>query len=188
MGRLNEILEFNKDFVKGKEYEKYSTSKTPHKKILVLSCMDTRLTELLPRALNLKNGDVKIVKNAGAQVTHNFGSVMKSIIVAIHEFKVGEVLVIGHHGCGMCNLDTKGLIKKIKERGISESTIDILKYSGHDLEEWLDGFDSVEDSIINSVEKIKHHPLVPKDISVHGLIMSPETGKVDVVINDEDIK
>ena len=48
-----------------KGYEKYITDKYPDKKLAVLSCMDTRLTELLPAALGLKNGDAKIIKNAG---------------------------------------------------------------------------------------------------------------------------
>ena len=42
--------------------------------------MDTRLMELLPKALNLKNGDAKIVKNAGATIMHPFGSIIRSII------------------------------------------------------------------------------------------------------------
>ena len=56
---LDEILEFNKQFVANKGYEKYITNKYPDKKIAILSCMDTRLTELLPAALGIKNGDVK---------------------------------------------------------------------------------------------------------------------------------
>ena len=59
---LKEIVEFNKDFVESKEYEKYRTTKYPEKSMVILSCMDTRLTELLPKAMNLKNGDAKIIK------------------------------------------------------------------------------------------------------------------------------
>ena len=36
--------------------------------------MDTRLTELLPAALGLKNGDAKIIKNAGGLVISAFDS------------------------------------------------------------------------------------------------------------------
>lgn len=56
---IDEILKFNKQFVADKGYEKYITTKYPDKKIAILSCMDTRLTELLPAALGIKNGDVK---------------------------------------------------------------------------------------------------------------------------------
>ncbi len=65
---IDQIIAFNKTFVEQKGYEKYLTSKYPDKKLAVLSCMDTRLTELLPAALGLKNGDAKIIKNAGGLV------------------------------------------------------------------------------------------------------------------------
>ena len=48
---LEEILEYNKEFVKNKNYEKFITNKYPEKKTAIVSCMDTRLTELLPAAL-----------------------------------------------------------------------------------------------------------------------------------------
>ena len=79
---LEEILEFNKKFVENRGYEKYITNKYPDKKIAILSCMDTRLTELLPAALGIHNGDVKIIKNAGAVISHPFGSVIRSLLVA----------------------------------------------------------------------------------------------------------
>ena len=66
---INEILKYNKEFVANKGYEKFVTNKYPDKKIAILSCMDTRLTELLPAALGLKNGDVKMIKNAGGIIS-----------------------------------------------------------------------------------------------------------------------
>jgi carbonic anhydrase len=57
---IDQIIDYNKTFVAEKGYEKYITDKYPDKKLAVLSCMDTRLTELLPAALGLKNGDAKI--------------------------------------------------------------------------------------------------------------------------------
>ena len=57
---IDEILKFNQEFVKRGDYKQYVTDKYPNKKLAVLSCMDTRLTELLPAALGLKNGDAVI--------------------------------------------------------------------------------------------------------------------------------
>ncbi|VTR62074.1 Carbonic anhydrase [Actinobacillus pleuropneumoniae] len=62
---LNSILEHNRSFVENKEYESYLTGRFPEKKLVIITCMDTRLVELLPKAMNFKNGDVKIIKNAG---------------------------------------------------------------------------------------------------------------------------
>ena len=66
---IDELLEYNKSFVETKGYEKFMTTKYPDKKIAIVTCMDTRLIELLPAALGLKNGDVKIIKNAGGTIT-----------------------------------------------------------------------------------------------------------------------
>lgn len=181
--RIDEILLYNESFVKNKKYEKYTTTKDPMKKLVVLSCMDTRLTELLPKAMNMKNGDIKLIKNAGATIMHPFGSIVRSILVAIYEFKAEDVIVVGHHGCGMSNLDTNSIMKKMIDRGIDQKTISMLNNSGIDVGKWLHGFESVEDAIKESVKSIKNHPLMPSDVNVHGFIMDPETGKIDVIVN-----
>lgn len=56
--------------------------------------MDTRLTELLPAALGIRNGDVKIIKNAGGVISHPFGSVIRSLMVAIYELGVKELWLL----------------------------------------------------------------------------------------------
>lgn len=183
MGKLDEILGFNHLFVENKEYLPYITTKNPDKKLVILSCMDTRLSELLPKALNLKNGDAKIIKNAGATITHPFGSIMRSIAVAIYEFQTDEVLVIGHHGCGMNNLNVDLTLEKAIKRGISPDVITALSGAGVNVKKWLYGFSSAEESIKESIEMIINHPLIPKDITIHGLMIDPETGQLDVVVN-----
>ncbi|MFQ6862021.1 MAG: hypothetical protein ACLROI_04595 [Beduini sp.] len=62
---MDDILNYNKQFVEDKKYKPYETGKYPKKKLAIVTCMDTRLTKLLPAALGLKNGDAKIIKNAG---------------------------------------------------------------------------------------------------------------------------
>ena len=183
MSKLQEILDYNLSFVKNKEYDKYKTSKEPNMKLVILSCMDTRLTELLPKALNFKNGDVKLIKNAGASIMHPFGSIIRSIVVAVYEFQADEVLVIGHHGCGMSNLNVDKTLEKAIARGITPAVITTLCNAGIDIRKWLHGFNSVEESVKESVELIKNHPLIPKDIKIHGLIIDPETGELEVIVN-----
>ena len=136
--------------------------------------------------MNIKNGDAKIIKDAGATVMHPFGGVMRSILVAVYEFGAEDVFVVGHHGCGMSNLDTKSVVNKMIDRGIKEETLLTLKNAGINVEKWLHGFESVEESIKESVAMIKSHPLIPKDIKVHGLIMSSETGEIEIIINGDN--
>ncbi|MGL4991255.1 MAG: beta-class carbonic anhydrase [Sarcina sp.] len=183
MNTLYNILNFNKEFVENKSYEKYISSKTPNKQAVIVSCMDTRLTELLPKAMNIKNGDAKIVKNAGATIVHPFGSVMRSIVVAVYEFNAKDVFIVGHHKCGMSNINPHDIINTMKSRGISDDTLNTLLNSGINLNKWLQGFSSVKDSVLESVSIVKNHPLLPNDIRVHGLIIDPETGKLDLIVD-----
>lgn len=183
MKLLENILEYNEKFVAEKKYEEFETTKFPNKKMVILTCMDTRLLELLPKALNVGNGDVKIVKNAGALVAHPFGSIMRSLLVAVYQLQADEVLVIGHHDCGMSGMKPDIMLEEMKKRGISEETLETLSYSGIDVNNWLKGFENVKESVSHSVDMINNHPLMAKDIPVHGLVIDPSTGKLDLVVN-----
>ncbi|MCI6998579.1 MAG: carbonic anhydrase [Eubacterium sp.] len=178
---IDEILAYNKKFVEERQYEKYAASKYPNKKIAILTCMDTRLVELLPAALGLKNGDVKIIKNAGGVVTSPFGSVIRSLLVAIIELGVEEIMVIGHTDCGVQHIDSDMMIHHMKERGISQESIDLMKYCGINFEEWLAGFDTVEQSVKDTVDTIRNHPLIPTDIRIGGYVINTVTGELAVV-------
>ncbi|MCM2531348.1 carbonic anhydrase [Neobacillus pocheonensis] len=180
---LKEILDYNQKFVENREYEKYETTKFPKKRMVILTCMDTRLLELLPKAMNVSNGDVKLVKNAGALVSHPFGSVMRSILIAVYELQAEEVMVVAHYDCGMSGLKAEPVIENMKKRGITEETIDTLTYSGIDIKKWLHGFDNVSESVEHSVSIIKNHPLMPKGVPVHGLVIDPKTGKLDLIVD-----
>lgn len=178
MGRIDEILQHNKKFVANGEYKSLETSKYPNKKIAILTCMDTRLTYLLPEALGIKNGDVKMIKNAGAMISHPYGSVMRSLMVSIYELGIEEIFVIGHYDCGMQHLSCEEITKKMLASGISKESIEEVKKET-DYERWLSGFDNVEEAVKNTVLLIKNHKLISKDIKVYGLVMDPITGKVD---------
>ncbi len=172
------MIEFNKKFVAEKQYERFKTSKYPDKKIAIVTCMDTRLIELLPNALGIKNGDVKIIKNAGGTITNPFDSTVRSLIVAIYELGVNEVMIIGHTGCGVQGMDSQEMLHLMKERGIDDEHISLMKHCGIDLDSWLHGFEDTEQAVLETVDLVKNHPLIPKDIVVKGYIMDSETGEL----------
>ena len=78
------------------------------------------------------------------------------------------------------------ILEKMKKRGVAEETLEILQYSGLDLSKWLHGFDDVAESVTHDVNMISNHPLIPKDVPVHGLVINPDNGKVDLVVNGYD--
>lgn len=178
---IDQILEFNKTFVANKAYEKYITDKYPNKKLAVLSCMDTRLTELLPAALGLKNGDAKIIKNAGGLIISAFDSAMRSLLVAIYELGVNEIMVVAHSNCGACHMSYEHFHHEMLARGISEERLDTVRNCGIDLNQWLEGFKDTPTSVCKTVKTIKSHPLVPGDIVVRGFIIDSVTGALEEI-------
>lgn len=178
----DQIIAYNKKFVAEKGYEKYITDKYPDKKLAVLSCMDTRLTELLPAALGLKNGDAKIIKNAGGLVISAFDSAMRSLIVAVYELGVEEIMVVAHSHCGACHMSFDHFHHEMIARGVKEETLDTIRQCGIDLNHWLEGFKDTPESVKKTVETIKTHPLMPRDIKVRGFIIDSETGALEEIL------
>ena len=48
-----------------------------------------------------------------------------------------------------------------------------------DLDHWLEGFHDTEDSVRNTINTIRTHPLVPKDVNLYGYIIDSQTGTSD---------
>ena len=196
---IDQILTYNARFVAEKGYEPYVTDKFPAKKLAVLTCMDTRLTELLPKALGLRNGDAKIIKNAGGLVLSETDSAIRSLLVGIYELGVQEVMVVHHSTCGACHMSYDEFKPHMLERGISKNVLaDWDEFKPHMLErgispetlaeweskgvaDWLEGFHDTEASVRKTVDAIVNHPLVPKDVIVRGFIIDSVTGALTEV-------
>ena len=177
---IDQILTYNARFVANKEYEPYVTDKFPAKKLAVLTCMDTRLTELLPKALGLRNGDAKIIKNAGGLVLSETDSAIRSLLVGIYELGVQEVMVVHHSTSGACHMSYDDFKPHMLERGISEAVLADLE-TNKGVATWLEGFHDTEASVRRTVDAIVNHPLVPQDVTVRGFIINSVTGALTEV-------
>ena len=181
MSNIDDVLAFNREYVGRKGYEKHLTDKYPDKKLAVLSCMDTRLSVLLQAALGLKNGDAKVIKNAGAVIPSPWDSAMRSLIVAVYELGVNEIMVVAHTTCGACHMNFGHFREEMLKRGIPESA---LQRSDVDLDAWLEGFHDTQASVRKTVETILKHPLMPADVTVRGFIIDSATGALQEVARE----
>ena len=177
---IDQIIAFNRQFVASHAYEPFVTDKFPEKKLAVLSCMDTRLTELLPKALGLKNGDAKIIKNAGGLVISEKDSAIRSLLVAIYELGVEEVMIVHHSTCGACHMSYEEFKPHMLERGIGKETLSEWE-SNKDIVGWLEGFHDTEASVRKTVAAVVSHPLMPKDVVVRGFIIDSSTGALSEI-------
>ena len=80
----------------------------------------------------------------------------------------------------MAHTTSKELIAKMLERGVRPEAIHMIQ---DDLVKWADEFCQPEHNVQKTVEQLRLNPLIPKDIIVHGLMLHPRTGKIEVVVN-----
>ena len=175
------ILEHNRRFVAERGYERFITDKFPDKKLAIVTCMDTRLTELLIASMGLRNGDAKIIKNAGGAISSPFSTEVRSLLVGIYELGVEDVMVVGHTDCGAQHISGPDMVEAMRSRGIPERSIEACRYFDVDFDKWLCGFDSVEESVRRSVAVLRNHPLIPGDVRISGFIIDSVTGELTEV-------
>lgn len=177
---LDRILEHNKKFVaerKAKGEDK-PISGHAHEGVMVFTCMDTRLVELLESAMGFKRGDIKILKNAGNTIRENCSDVIRSIAIGTILMGLKEVYVVGHKDCGMRKQNPAEIRAKMLERGISEEAVEAV-----DIPQWFGLISDEEENVRDAVGKIKASAYIPKDVVIHGLIMDPNTGELEVVVD-----
>lgn len=177
MSLLDDLLLANRKFI-GKPLP--VVSKHPHRQLAILTCMDTRLLDLVEPALGLSRGDAKIIKNAGNLLDEG---AVRSLVVAIYFLGVKNIIVIGHKNCGMAGLDIDMLRHEMLRRGVREEVIAELG----DLAKWVGAFEDEAENVRQVVMQIRNNPFIPQDVQVHGLLMDPDTGYVEVLIENDDI-
>ena len=103
------------------------------------------------------------------------------VLGGIFELGIEEVMVIGHTDCGVQHINSDMMIKHMMDRGVDEEKIELIRHCGIDFDTWLEGFDCVESSVKDSVEMLRKHPLIPKDVKISGYVMGSVTGELHVV-------
>ncbi|MGE0155567.1 MAG: beta-class carbonic anhydrase [Geobacter sp.] len=177
MTLLDEILSHNKKFTHPGAFP--PLSKSPRRQLAIFTCMDTRLVDFLEPAMGLERGDAKIIKNAGNTIIDpNQGGVIRSLVVAVYELGVEEIIVIGHMDCGMASVDGDGLRAKMLARGVAAAEVDRLI---PDMATWVGAFSHPRENVERVVQILRENPLLPKDVPVHGLLFCPNDGHLELV-------
>lgn len=176
---LQQIMEANRQFVaQHLALDAPPVSKYPQRNLAVVTCMDTRLLDFLEPALGLARGEAKIIKVAGSTAFSDFDSVIGSLMVAVYELHVANILVIGHDDCGMLATTAESLCAKMQERGIDPQAIAAVRPK---LEAWADPIGNVFQSVRQAVKALRENPYLPQDVHIYGAVIHPHTGELVLV-------
>ena len=175
---LNNILDHNKKFVEERKAAGLDKpiSSHAHQNVMVFTCMDTRLVDLLERAMGFERGDIKILKNAGNIIREGCDEIIRCISVGTALMGLSEVYVVGHKDCGMAKQTPEAVREKMLVRGISKEALDSI-----DIGKWIGLLKDERENVLEGVKRIKESPFIPKDISVYGLLMDPNSGEIEVI-------
>ena len=177
-----EVLEANKKYVDSFG-EKGSLALPPARQFAILTCMDARLDPA--KYAGLSEGDAHVIRNAGGRASDD---AIRSLVISYKLLGTKEWFVIHHSNCGMeffTNDVMKGLLSKSLETAAlgADGFYDVGKGPGSgegNYINWLTVSDRFQ-AVIDDVERIRRHPLVSKNIPIHGYIYEVETGKLVAV-------
>jgi carbonic anhydrase len=176
---LNEVLAANQAY-SSTFGDKGKLAMPPARRFAILTCMDARLDPA--KFAGLAEGDAHVIRNAGGRASDD---AIRSLVISHKLLGTNEWFVIHHTNCGMeyfTNDIMRGLLAK--SLATAELSADGWKDVGQgpgsragDYIEWLT-IANQQESVRSDVERIKSHPLVPKDIPVYGYIYDVTSGSL----------
>ncbi len=177
---IDEILKHNEDFVNNGSYLHYSAGKYPRKtgSSLLHGHPSGRTAS---GCLGIKDGDVKMIKNAGAVITDPFDTTVRSLIIAVLELGVEEIMVITHTNCGVASITPGTIRSHLAARGIAKETINRMEAEGLDFNLWFQGFETPQEEAERTVSLLRTHPLLPRDVKINGFVIDVVTGRLEPV-------
>ena len=160
--------------------DKSKLASPPGRRFAILTCMDARLDPA--KYAGLAEGDAHVIRNAGGRASDD---AIRSLVISYKLLGTREFFVIHHTDCGMeffTNEVMRGLLASSLET--AELTPDGFHDVGHgpgskagEYIEWLTIRDQRQ-AVIDDVERIRNHPLVPKSIPVYGFVYDVRSGKL----------
>lgn len=181
---LDEVLSANKAYA-ADFGDKKNLPMPPGRHFAILTCMDARL--LPDKFAGLAEGDAHVIRNAGGRASDD---AIRSLVISHKLLGTREWFVIHHTDCGMETF-TDEIMRDLLAGSLDTATVDASGWhntgkgpGSHEGQyiDWLTIRDQHQ-SVTEDVERIRHHPLVPKDVAIYGYIFDVKSGSLIEVPN-----
>jgi carbonic anhydrase len=145
MSIIDKALEANRNYAKN--YDP-TLGKHPAPKIVVVTCMDPRLSDL-PGILGLPQADIDVIRTGGPAVTED---VLGELIVSNRVLGTTEILLLNHTGCGFTTFTDDEMNAKLSASTGDASPAPMRFFSYKDPEE----------NTREQIKKVRSHPWIAK--------------------------
>lgn len=154
---IDDLLANNAAFAQ--TFDGGSASVVPARKVIVLTCMDSRLNPV--RVLGLRPGDAHVLRNAGGIASED---AIRSIMLSQRRLGTVSVMVIHHTDCGMLSLDEQAVNEQIEaETGVRPP------FS-------LGAFSDLDANVKDTIARLEASPFIPCRDDIRGFVYEVNTG------------
>src|SRR5271166_5256971 len=161
MSIIDNALQANRNYAKN--YNP-TLGKHPAPKIVVVTCMDPRLSDL-SGILGLPQADIDVIRTGGLAVTED---VLAELIVSNRVPGTTEILLLNHTGRGFATFTDEDMNAKLRAATGDASPAPMRFFSYKDPEQ----------NSREQIKKVRSHPWISKEVPVRGVIFDVATGKL----------
>lgn len=176
---LSEVLESNRKYA-ATFGDKSKLALPPARSFAILTCMDARLDPA--KYAGLAEGDAHVIRNAGGRASDD---AIRSLVISYKLLGTREFFVIHHTNCGM-EFFTNDVMRELLDSSLETAELgpngfrDVGRGPGSRAGEYVDWL-TIRDqaqAVIDDVERIRNHPLVPASIPIYGFVYDVHSGKL----------
>jgi carbonic anhydrase len=164
MSLIDKALKANKTYAK--KYKK--VGERPFPKIVVVTCMDPRLSDL-PAILGLPEADIDVIRTGGPAVTDD---VLGELVVSTRVLGTKEIMLLNHTGCGFTTFTDEELNARLSASTGDASPAPMRLFS----------FKDPEQNTREQISRVRSHPWIAKEVPVRGFVFDMETGLLSEVL------
>jgi carbonic anhydrase len=179
MSVLDEVLAANQQYASSFG-AKGDLALPPARRFAILTCMDARLDPA--KYAGLSEGDAHVIRNAGGRASDD---AIRSLVISYKLLGTQEWFVIHHTNCGM-EFFTDDVMRGLLESSLETAALgadgfyDVGSGPGSSEATYIDWLTiaHTQGSVVEDVERIRRHPLVPGSIPVYGYVYDVKTGRL----------
>lgn len=182
MSVLNEVLTANEAYA-ANFGARSELALPPARRFAILACMDARMDPA--KFAGLSEGDAHVIRNAGGRASDD---AIRSLVISYKLLGTKEWFVVHHTDCGMeffTNDVMSGLLASSLETAElrADGFHDVGKGPGSPEGKYINWLTIPDQkgAVVEDVERIRNHPLVPAGIPIYGFIYDVRTGRLNEV-------